>query len=226
MKDFVRSLPVRNLSQQSKIYNFFRLDWWLVSLLLCLIGYGLLVLWSALDRNESVFYAQLIKIGVALLFAYICSFIHPLLLKRWGWYFYFAGILCLCAVLLFGVEVNGSQRWLNLYFFRVQPSELMKLIVPIVLSAYLVEYVDRLSLRHSVIIFFIGAFPAILIALQPDLGTAILVMSSSVVMLFLFGIPFRWIVRLLIALVLFFSFYLVVYFTRLSKGKDIDFFEP
>jgi len=112
---------------------------------------------------------------------------------RLGPWIYLAGVLLLVGVLLFGVGAKGAQRWLALPGFRFQPSELMKLALPIMIAAYLARHPLPPSLRSVAISLVLIAVPFALIMKQPDLGTSLLIGASGVFVLLFSGIYWRWI---------------------------------
>jgi rod shape determining protein RodA len=120
-------------------------------------------------------------------------------MRDMAYWLYGAGLILLIAVLFFGHEGKGAQRWLDLGFFRFQPSELMKLAVPILVATYLAERPLPPTVTRLVISLMMIIVPALLIAKQPDLGTAILIASSGLIVIFLSGISWRLIMGFIIA---------------------------
>ena len=162
--------------------------------LFILMGVGLMVLYSAGDQNTDLIIRQLIRMAMALTVLLILSNIHPDRMRDSAYWLYLAGLILLVAVLVFGHEGKGAQRWLDLGFFRFQPSELMKLAVPLLVATYLAER----PLPPTMLRLFVGLImivvPSLLIAKQPDLGTALLIASSGVIVLFLSGVSWRIII--------------------------------
>ena len=114
--------------------------------------------------------------------------------ERWAIVFYIIGLISLVAVIFFGVGAKGAQRWLDLGFTRFQPSELMKVAVPMTLSAFLGKRYIPPSFQHIFISLTLILVPVILIMNQPDLGTAILVFTSGFFVLFLAGLGKRYLI--------------------------------
>ena len=162
--------------------------------LLALLTVGLLVLYSAGDQNSALMTRQSIRIGAAFIIMLFIANIHPDRMRDWAYLLYGVGLILLVCVLLFGHEGKGAQRWLDLGFFRFQPSELMKLAVPLLVAGYLTER----PLAPSVISLIIGLamiiLPTVLVAKQPDLGTSLLIASSGLIVIFLSGISWRVII--------------------------------
>ncbi|MFU8877215.1 MAG: rod shape-determining protein RodA [Wenzhouxiangellaceae bacterium] len=168
-----------------------RLDPWLTGLLLLLMAFGLAVLYSASDADTGTVWRQAVRLGMGLALMTAASQLTPAGLRRWAPWIYLAGSIMLIAVLLFGVG-RGAARWLDLGLLRFQPSEIMKIAVPLVVATWL----HRKRLPPRLLNFSVGlgliAVPVALIALQPDLGTALLIASSGGMILFLSGIRWRW----------------------------------
>ena len=176
-----------------------RLDPLLTVLLLLLMLLGLIVLYSATDQNTALVLRQCVRLAFGLSLMLIACQIPPAWYRRWAPWLYVLGILLLIAVLFVGVG-RGARRWLDLGLFWFQPSEAMKLAVPLMLAAYL--HTKRLppSLICMVICAVLIALPVALIVQQPDLGTSILVAAGGAVVLFLAGLRWRWMLLGLIGL--------------------------
>jgi len=171
--------------------DFIHLDLPLLIGLLLLCGLGLAVLYSASGQDMGQIQRQLIRLGLAFFVMLIAAQIHPATLKRWSPWLYLVGIALLVAVLVFGQIGKGAQRWLDLGFFRFQPSEMVKLAVPMMIAWFLAEKPlppDWKRLLFSLVLIII---PVLLIFKQPDLGTSLLVASAGIFALFLAGISWR-----------------------------------
>ena len=172
----------------------------LLGLLLLLISLGLVILYSASNQNMSMLFRQSMRLLLAMSIMLVFAFIPPHKYKIWTPWIYSTGLILLIAVMLMGKIGKGAQRWLDLGFFRFQPSEIMKLAVPM-MAAW---YVDRKSLPIDFKTLLITAafifIPAILIAKQPDLGTGIMVISSGLCVIFLAGIRMRVVLLITVAL--------------------------
>jgi rod shape determining protein RodA len=153
-----------------------------------IMALGLFVLFSASDSDWGTVNRQLrnfiIGFGVLLAVAQV----RVDTLQRWAPTLYMAALLLLLLVLFFGVGAKGAQRWLSLGFIRFQPSEIMKIAMPLAVAAWVVR--GGLPPRPSVTLgaIVIIVIPAAIIAFQPDLGTAILVAASGVFVVFMAGI--------------------------------------
>ncbi|MCB1722179.1 MAG: rod shape-determining protein RodA [Chromatiaceae bacterium] len=177
----------------------FHIDLPLLVGLLLLCGYGLIVLYSASGENLGQVERQALRIVLAFMVTLAIAQLNPGTLRRWSPSLYAVGMLMLVGVLVFGEIGKGAQRWLDLGIVRFQPSELVKLAVPLMIAWYLAE--QRLPPTWQRLLFaaLMIAAPVLLIAKQPDLGTALLVASAGAFVLFLAGISWRLIGGLVVA---------------------------
>lgn len=157
-----------------------------------LMAMGLLVLYSASGRDMGQVQRQMLYMGVGLV-AMMCSAqIPPRMLQRWAWLPYMIGFLLLVGVDLFGSGAKGAQRWLAIGPVRFQPSELLKIAVPLALSAYLGSRLLPPRLKDVCLAIGVLLVPLLLVAIQPDLGTAVLIGAGGCFVLFLAGIGMRY----------------------------------
>jgi rod shape determining protein RodA len=173
-----------------------QLDLPLLAGLLLLIGFGLIVLYSASGEQIGVVYRQGVRLGVGLLVMLALSQVPPHILRIWTPWLFALGVLLLAATWFAGVG-RGADRWLDLGIFRFQPSEIMKLAAPMMVAWYLHPRRLPPDLLTIFVCFVIVAVPAVLIARQPDLGTALLVAVSGSFALFLSGLQWRVILAML-----------------------------
>lgn len=191
--DFQRSMDAQNLRRPAGLWSYTHLDLPLLLLLLALCGYGLFVLYSASGQDTGYVTRQAVRMGAGFVALILLAQMPPRVLMRLGPWIYLAGVLLLVGVLLFGVGAKGAQRWLSLPGFRFQPSELMKLALPIMIAAYLARHPLPPSLRSVAVSLVLIAVPFALIMKQPDLGTSLLIGASGVFVLLFSGIYWRWI---------------------------------
>ncbi|MFQ5468770.1 MAG: rod shape-determining protein RodA [Gammaproteobacteria bacterium] len=158
--------------------------------LVILATIGLAILYSAGGTHPDIVNRQLLRLCVAFVVMIIVAQIPPHQIELWAPWLFGIGLLLLLAVLVIGDEGKGAQRWLDLGLFRFQPSEIMKLAVPVMVAWYLSDSALPPTLTHILQACFIIFIPALLIAKQPDLGTALLIASSGIFVLLLSGI--RW----------------------------------
>lgn len=157
---------------------------------------GLATLYSASYENPARMQAQLVNIGVALIAMWLAAQVSPQTLMRLAVPIYLIGLLLLLLVAVKGDVVNGARRWLHVGVTRVQPSEMMKLAMPLMLAWFFHRYESALKLREFVGAFILLAVPAALIARQPDLGTALLVTAAGFYVIFLAGLSWKVLVGL------------------------------
>lgn len=193
-QDFVRALPSSDRLTTSRRLVALHLDPFLLLAIATIIAFGLVVLNSAVDRDAGLFDAQLMRMGLATVTMVVAAQFSPRFYLRWSPVAYLLGVGLLAAVLVLGVTVKGSQRWLDLPGLpRFQPSEIMKIAVPLAVAWYLNDRPLPPQFKHLVGALAIIAIPAGLIAVQPDLGTAILVSAAGLGVVVLSGIYWRWI---------------------------------
>ncbi|MGA9573181.1 MAG: rod shape-determining protein RodA [Lysobacterales bacterium] len=167
-----------------------RLDPVLLVLLLLIMGFGLFVLYSASGQDMAVVNRQALRLGFGLLIMLVISQVPPRILRIWTPWLYGIGIAMLLATLALGVG-RSTQRWLDFGVLRFQPSELMKLAVPMMVAWYLHPKILPPDLKSTLLTLGILAIPTLLIYQQPDLGTALLVAASGVFTLYLAGLRWR-----------------------------------
>lgn len=159
--------------------------------LMVLCGIGLVVLYSASGQDMSLVIRQGVRMLIAVILMILVAQIPTMQLSRWSLWIYLAGLGMLALVLLAGYESKGAQRWLDLGVFRFQPSELMKLALPMVLAWYLSEKHLPPGFGRLMMAIIMILLPVVLIAKQPDLGTALLVAAAGFSVLFIAGMSWR-----------------------------------
>lgn len=189
--DFVRRLET---SGGERRRNPLRIDFTLLILLLTLCTAGLFVLYSASEQNMSYISRQALIMAAGFSGLLVVAQFPLRFWERWAFILYSGALLSLLAVLLFGVEAKGATRWLDLGFTRIQPSEIAKIAVPMMVSAYLGKRYIPPSPKHVAGALLIVLVPVMAIFNQPDLGTAILVFASGFFVLFLAGLKKRYLI--------------------------------
>jgi len=167
-----------------------RLDPVLLILLALIIGIGLALLFSASGQDMAMVKRQSIRLGVGIVAMLVISQMPPRILRRWTPWLYGIGVILLLATWWVGVG-RGTQRWLDVGLLRFQPSELMKLAVPMMVAWYLHPRVLPPSWKTLAVTLGLIAIPTLLIYRQPDLGTALLVAASGMFTLYLAGLRWR-----------------------------------
>lgn len=192
-RDFLWSLPGghKDLRRKESFFTRIHLDGWLLLCLLTLMVGGLIVLYSATGGSLEATLAQAYRFGIALVMMVVVAQVSPRLLKRWAPLVYGITLLMLFAVLLLGIDTKGAQRWISLGSLRIQPSELMKLALPLMLASYLSQCHLPPNWKNLFFALVLMAIPTFLVAIQPDLGTSVLMAMAGIVVLFLAGLSWR-----------------------------------
>ena len=195
MGDYVRQLPdgSADLAKPPSAASRFHLDLPLLFLLMALTAYGLTVLYSASGQDMGAVIRQGRYFIVAYVVMIAASQISLARYMRWAPWFYLFGVGLLVAVMFVGVGAKGAQRWLSLGGFRFQPSEILKLVVPMTVGWYLAERILPPKFKYVIGSLVIIAIPSALILRQPDLGTALLIAASGMFVVFMAGIGWRYI---------------------------------
>ncbi len=159
---------------------------------------SMLILYSAGSELEGRFADHVRNFVLAVVLMWIVAHVKPTVLSRIALPLFVLGVLLLVAVALVGDSSKGAQRWLNLGFTRIQPSELMKIAMPLMLAWLVQRYEGLSSIRHWAVAVAVLAVPTLLIVKQPDLGTAILVFSAGLFVLFFAGISWKLVLAVLV----------------------------
>jgi rod shape determining protein RodA len=169
-------------------WQYIHIDVPLLTGILLLITAGLIILYSASSQNLELVEQQVLHIGMGIVVMVLFAQINPSTWQRWALWLYLFGIILLIAVLLTGHIGKGAERWLNLGFMRFQPSEMMKLALPMFLAWH--YHRIHLPLSASAILFslVIIFIPVLLTAKQPDLSTALLLIIAGGSVLLLAGL--------------------------------------
>jgi len=170
---------------------FAPIDPWLFGIMAAILGGAFIVMMSASPER---FQSHSMNVVVSLLIMWAMAHTRPQRLYSFALPLYLTGVLLLIAVALFGDISKGAQRWLNLGFARVQPSELMKIAMPLMLAWYFQKREGSLKIRDFLLAAILLLVPVALIAKQPDLGTAILVLGAGVFVIFFAGLSWKLII--------------------------------
>lgn len=195
-QDFVRRLPdsYQHFSRGSGIWMRLHIDPVLLLGLVLLTGYGLVVLYSGGEQSMYYIKRQTAFFAIAYIAMFAVAQVPMPVMQRWAPWIYLIGTLLLIYVLFKGVGAKGAQRWISLGFIRFQPSEVLKLAMPMLVASYFSTRMLPPRFRHVSWCLVLIAVPAALILRQPDLGTAILVVASGLIALFLAGLPWRYVI--------------------------------
>ena len=185
------------LGEVSGIFRRLNLDGPLLGGLTLISGLGLFVLYSAVSENFDLWLQQVMRLGAAIVAMLIVAQLPPDLMRRWTPWGYLFGLGLLSMVLILGEVGQGAQRWLDIGI-RFQPSEIMKLAVPMMAAWYLHDRQLPPNVGQLLIIAFLIAVPSYMIAVQPDLGTSLLIAASGMLVIVLAGMSIRLMMSLLL----------------------------
>ena len=186
------------LSDFARLMRKLHIDGPLLVGLLLVCGMGLVILYSAVGESNRLLMNQIVRLGVAFVAMLIVAQLPPDFLRRWTPWGYLIGLVLLVLVLFKGDVGQGARRWLNLGI-RFQPSEAMKLGVPMMAAWFLHDRQIPPKVSHLLIIAIMIVIPTVLIARQPDLGTSLLIAASGVIVIVLAGMSIRLMIGLGIA---------------------------
>ncbi len=175
------------------------IDGTLFGIVMGLVTLGFITLYSASYETPSRVIAQGGNLLFAMVVMWVAAQISPQLLMRLAPPLYIMGVLLLLGVTLFGDIRNGARRWLNLGITSVQPSEIMKIAMPLMLAWYFHKREAVLRYYDYIVAAVILAIPVGLIAKQPDLGTALLVAAAGFYVIFLAGLSWKVIIGMVLA---------------------------
>jgi rod shape determining protein RodA len=180
--------------QKSGLGQKLHMDWPLLVGILCLMVLSLFVMYSAGGQDSAIVLRQMVRSGVALGVMFAVAQIPPLFYRKWAVPMFLVGLVLLVAVLLFGHVGKGARRWIDIGITNIQPSEIMKLIVPIMIAWFISQHDLPAKLINIIIAFVLVLIPTLLIAKQPDLGTSLLIASSGIIVIFLAGASWKLII--------------------------------
>ena len=202
-QDFVRQMPdsAHHFGRPTGVWRALHIDPILLVLLVCITVVGVLILYSGSGQSVSTIKRQLFFFGVGYIAMVIVAQVPTQFLRHYAFWFYLFGVVVLLLVPFIGVGAKGAQRWISLGFIRFQPSEILKLALPIAISSYFATRVLPPKLKHIFAGLIVVFIPTLLILKQPDLGTAILIFVSGIIVLFLAGLPWRFIIACVLLLI-------------------------
>lgn len=189
------------LRRRASLLQRMHLDGQLLLLLLLLAAGSLFILYSASGKNWDLLIKQASSFGIGLCGMLIIAQLEPRFMARWVPLAYLAVVVMLLAVEFVGYTAMGATRWVKVGALRFQPSEFMKIIMPMTIAWYLSARVLPPGIKHTLVSLALIVVPFVLILKQPDLGTSLLVMTSGAFVLFIAGLRWRWIIGALAAMV-------------------------
>lgn len=191
--DSFQNVPLHSAPRRS--FSFIKMahiDGPLLFILLAISAFGLIILYSASSADSAVIRRQSTFLAMGFGAMLLIAQVPPLVLKRYAFFLYVLGLILLIAVLWKGIHAKGAQRWLDLPGLpRFQPAEIMKLAVPMMAALFFSRRIIPAKASSLIGAMIILIVPVLLIAKQPDLGTALLILSSGLFVVFLAGISWR-----------------------------------
>jgi rod shape determining protein RodA len=188
----------RTLSATARLLSALNLDGPLLVALGLLAIYGLIILYSASGQSVDTVVRTIMRLALGAAAMLVLTHASPHFLRRLSPWLYALGVLLLLVVAASGVIDKGAQRWLNLGLFRFQPSEIMKLAVPMLAAWYLHERALPPDWKSLIVLALIIFLPAGLVAVEPDLGTAALIAAGGILLVLMAGLSARIIAALLL----------------------------
>jgi len=191
---FLRQAPRDGLStaMQPSRWQRLHIDPWLCLFLFLNALLGLTVLYSASAQDVGLVSKQAMSFGIGFIVMFTLAQIPPKVYQAFSPYFYIFGVLALLSVMIFGEVRMGAQRWIDIPGFgSVQPSEFMKIGMPMMIAWFLSRHPLPPSFKNVIISLVLIIVPFLLIAEQPDLGTSLLILASGLFVLFLSGLSWK-----------------------------------
>jgi rod shape determining protein RodA len=176
--------------QNGTIWAKLHIDLPFLILILLLLAYSAVVIWSASGQDVGMMERKIGQILMGLLIMLALAQVPPRVYEIWAPYLYVISLILLMLVDAFGQISKGAQRWLDLGFVRFQPSEIAKIAVPLMVARF-INRDSPPSLKNTAIALVLIFVPTLLVAAQPDLGTAILIAASGLFVLFLSGMSWK-----------------------------------
>ena len=195
MSNFDRTLSDEDvLRRRASLLQRLHIDGWLLLLLLILGTGSLFILYSASGKNIDLLLRQASSFGIGMLAVVVIAQFDPRFMARWVPLAYVIGVVLLIVVEVMGHTAMGATRWINIPgVIRFQPSELMKIIMPMTIAWYMARHNLPPRFKHLVVSLAMIGVPVVLIAKQPDLGTSLLILASGAFVVFMAGLQWRWI---------------------------------
>ena len=193
-QDKVTLGQVNSNKVQGTFFSRHHIDLPLLFGLFAALCFSLFVLYSASGQELDMLLRQITRTGAAFLLMIVVAQIPPRLYAKASIYLYIVGLILLILVELFGDISKGAQRWLNLGFIRIQPSEIFKVVMPLCVATFLSKTSIPPKFITTIGSFIIVGMPTVLILLQPDLGTASLVVVAGCIGIFIAGLSWWWII--------------------------------
>ncbi|WP_395479802.1 peptidoglycan glycosyltransferase MrdB [Candidatus Curculioniphilus buchneri] len=180
-----------NRLKKISLWEKLHTDVTLLFFIILLLIYSVFIMWSASGQDIYIMRNKIIQISIGLLVMLVLAQVSPRMYEFWASYLYIFCIFLLGLVEVYGQISKGAQRWLDLGFIRFQPSEMAKIAGPLMVARFTNRKNIPLSLKDTIFALILIFIPALLVAMQPDLGTSILIAVSGLLILFLSGMSWK-----------------------------------
>jgi len=184
-------MSMNDSPQKRTIWTRIHIDPLFMLIILALLTYSAIVIWSASGQDPGMMERKLGQIAMGTVIMLVMAQVPPRVYESWAPYLYIVCVILLIAVDAFGHISKGAQRWLDLGFVRFQPSEIAKIAVPLMVARFINRDVCPPTLKNTGIALVLIFMPTLLVAAQPDLGTSILIAASGLFVLFLSGMSWK-----------------------------------
>jgi len=215
-------------SELTFFQKFRSLDFWLILCTLALGCIGTIAMYSS-ESGELLYYtnSHIIRFVVFFSMMIFLSFVRIKFWHSMGYFFYFIVILLLIYASLYGITASGSQRWINLYFVNLQPSELMKIAIIVCFAKYYhrMQINNVNNFKNLIIPIIILVIPVVLVLSQPDLGTSILIALSGLIVFWLSGVNIKYFTYSILVLIISMPF-VISFLKPYQKLRILTFFDP
>ena len=208
------------------IFNKLKIDKMLFFTILAIFSYGIFVLYSASNENPLTIKNQIFRIVISIIAFFIATKINIIFIRNIAFKFFLITSFLLLFVELLGHTAMGATRWIDLYFFKFQPSELMKLSMPVMISWLIFKFGEPDNFKKVLFYSMFIIVPCLLILRQPDLGTAILIFMSAFFTLFTAGLPFKIIISSTVSVILFTPIIWNFILKEYQKDRIMTLFNP
>ena len=198
----------------------------LLTVVLMLCALSLIMLYSAGGENLDQIARRSMHAGFSLVVLLVFTRIPPALLARWSPHAYAVGLALLLIVLAVGVIGKGAQRWIDLSVFRFQPAEIMKIAVPMMVAWSVTRSTLPPNPLFIILSILIVLIPAVLVILQPDLGTGLLIALAGIAVIFLAGIGRKFIVTMLLSMAVIVPAMWVFVLHDYQRSRVLTLFDP
>ncbi|RKS85728.1 cell elongation-specific peptidoglycan biosynthesis regulator RodA [Orbus hercynius] len=187
-------------SKKRSLWMRLHIDPLFLFFILLLLAYSVYIMWSASGQDLPMTERKVSQIILGIVVMIVFAQCSPRVYEKWAPYLYIACIIVLVIVDVFGYTSKGAQRWLNLGFIRFQPSEIAKIAVPLMVAKFINREGCPPPFKTTIQTLAIIAVPTLLVAMQPDLGTSILIAMSGIFIIFLAGISWKFIFASIVAI--------------------------